>query len=681
VTAIELGDIVLGPGVCLRARVVDEDDRPVPGIAVQLQRADADAAGRFGPATTATAESDARGAFAIEGLAGGAWTVLPRHVERIHPVGDLVLAAGQNEQHVTIVVRPPDPRTTITGSVVDADGSPVAGAQVAAEGGPVATAQTDERGAFQLVRTDAAAGPVQLRVRGAAGHEDLLTPWMPWGSRSVTLALQRAGGMVVTVVELGTARAVEDFGVSWCRVEEAAAGHQGAQGAVVHHAGGTATIDGVPRGRIRLVVTPADAALAPSDQVEIQHHGGGTAVRGEQRRCGELPVRVTLADGRPVQGAALELIRPPAGARVDLETYCMDPGRPARLAAPHTHAVRLDETTTDETGRAVLRAAVDGSLLAIRLPGPGHQPVVVHGIVVDPRREPVEITVRTGATLSGTVRPAWLLAGLREPALVLTYQGGRDPSRGHARRTVPLQPSGAFRCTGLQAGTWGVLFRGGSDPGLTGNVTTKQFAPVVLAGDAHVQIECELGDVAPAVLRGCVVLDGAAAVDRQVELVRVATAGDGRTGRVGTTRVVTDAHGAFVAAGLPPGRYFAAVTARHPGTRGHVELTCGDPVDVAPGAAACGEFRIRSGRLEIEVRNAAGEPLARRQVVVHDVRSGFRAAPESDADGVVRIDPIAAGTYAIRVAELERDPAGPLTEVAVVGGPSVTRTVVTVGVH
>jgi hypothetical protein len=110
-----------------------------------------------------------------------------------------------------------------------------------------------------------------------------------------------------------------------------------------------------------------------------------------------------------------------------------------------------------------------------------------------------------------------------------------------------------------------------------------------------------------------------------------------------------------------------------------VELTCGDPIDVAPGAEAFAEFRIRSGRLEILLRNGAGEPLARRQVVVHDVRSGFQAAPESDADGCVRIDPIAAGTYAIRVAESERDRAGPPVEVAVGGGPSVTRTVVTVG--
>jgi hypothetical protein len=233
VTAIALGDIVLVPGVCLHALVVDEDDRPVPGIAVQLQRVDAGAEGPFGPATTATAESDARGAFAIASLAGGVWTVLPRHAERIRPAGDLVLAAGQAEQNVTIVVRPPDPSTTITGSVVGADGRPVVGVQVAAEGGPAATARTDERGVFQLVRTDAAADAVQLRVRGAAGHDDLLTPWMPWGSRGVALALQRASGMVVTVVEAGTAQAVEDFGVSWCHIEYAAAGQQGAQGAVV----------------------------------------------------------------------------------------------------------------------------------------------------------------------------------------------------------------------------------------------------------------------------------------------------------------------------------------------------------------------------------------------------------------------------------------------------------------
>ena len=74
-------------------------------------------------------------------------------------------------------------------------------------------------------------------------------------------------------------------------------------------------------------------------------------------------------------------------------------------------------------------------------------------------------------------------------------------------------------------------------------------------------------------------------------------------------------------------------------------MSCAEVVVVAPGSEVSSVFRIQSGKLEIHIVNGAGKPVAGRSFVIHDPRTGFRTGRVSDAQGVLRIERIAAGKY------------------------------------
>ena len=204
----------------------------------------------------------------------------------------------------------------------------------------------------------------------------------------------------------------------------------------------------------------------------------------------------------------------------------------------------------------------------------------------------------------------------------------------------------------------------------------------MLGPDAHLRAEYDIRDLAPATLEGQVMLDGDPVSNQRIELVRVTRADDGQFVQAGSSSIITDGAGSFVAEGIHPGRYHAAIPALG---RQRCRLMCPDAVDVAPGSEVSGVFTIRSGTLEIRLTDESGEPVARRHFVVHNQRTGFRITRESDAEGVLRSDPIAAGRYTISVDRPDPDqPAWSgdrlrsLGEVVVAGGPVVSQFAITV---
>lgn len=696
-TALCLGDVALPPGTALRARVLDEDGAPLAGVAVHFERqlpaaAAATAAPAIGfsiaPAAEVAATSDGNGWLAAsEPLACGSWRVrLPGHHRLLRPTGPsaatatatVAVTADTWRQPLELVVRLPRPTDSITGTVAGAGGAPVADAEVRAVGLGAAPAVTDARGAFRLARPPGADGSVHLHVRRAAGCDDLQTPApLAWGSRDVALVLQRAGRVLATVVAAPDGRPVEHFAIGWFQAPGGGLAPHGSFGAPARHPDGRAVLEGVPRGPVHLIVTPADPALVPSGPVAVEHRVDGTAVRIALRRAGELPVQVAFADGRPVAGTVVELLEPPPQGTVEMDTPVRDAGALAAHGGRHPFARRIDRATTDGRGRAVLRGPAGGPPLALRALGPLHLPALRRDVVLVPRTEPVVLPVDAGAALSGTVGPGAILAAVSHgsgpgaadgqgPMLVLTWRGRRQDSGGPARRTVRLDAAGRFCVAGLQPGPWSVLFCDRRlEPDALANPRSLRLPDLTLAAGERRQVDYDLGALAPATLRGRVLLDGRPAAHRQVELVRtLATDAGGSGARAGTTVVDTDADGRFAARGVPPGRYHLAIPVQPGPGAGTVRLTSREVAEAEPGGEASAAFTLVSGALEVRVRDAGGLPLAGRAVAVTCREHGLLCRGATDRDGLLRLAPVPAGTYVVGLA----GPPGAPAEVTVAGG-------------
>ena len=524
---------------------------------------------------------------------------------------------------------------------------------------------------------------MKLQIRGADGFDDLLTKTSyNWGSDGLVMILQRAGDLSISVVEARTGRPVEDYRITWLHVDCAGGRLHGSHGTAGHHERGRVMVEAVPKGKLRLVVTPTSAALAPNEPVECVHTTAGTQLRIELERRSELRVHVTFRNGRPAARSRLQLVRPPQGGQVSLRSHGLDHSRYFQQEHRQPFALVLDETKTDKNGDAVLRWPASGMPLAIRVLGPGHVPVVEHMVFVREHNRPTKINVSAGASFFGVVRPLSVLKSLglqdtddlsdvQGPTMVLTYTSGRGEPGFARRRTQRLDRTGAFRFTGLQAGTWTVMFRVVSfDASRISNLATKLLSPVTLGSDEQRRVELNISDMRPAILRGKMFLDGEPVANRKIHLVRVCKGHDGYSGRAGSVTLTTDKHGNFTAAGIRPGRYRASIG----------RLSCPKAVDVEAGADIYRVFRIKSGKLEIYIANEAGEPVVERSFAIRNPQTGFFIVRVSDAKGVLRIEQIAAGRYRVSVYRREkahevpthRNVFAPLDEVIVSPGPGIS---------
>lgn len=104
---------------------------------------------------------------------------------------DMGLNVGTAAPVVVPVI--PDPLTTVTGTVVDADGAPIAGANVVVNGG--LTAQTATDGTFTIAGVSTLRGPIIANASATASNGDILT-----GSSTAILANRGGITAVGTIV-------------------------------------------------------------------------------------------------------------------------------------------------------------------------------------------------------------------------------------------------------------------------------------------------------------------------------------------------------------------------------------------------------------------------------------------------------------------------------------------------
>lgn len=151
---LDLGTLVLAPGLALEGRVVDSEGRPVPDAEVHYGTG-----GRLYPAAVKgagkLAHTDPEGRFVLRDLGPGEQLAL---VVAKKGYLDLILArveVAEREAFEVVLER----AATVRGKVVDADGEPIAGAQIqlVPEGGggmrmegPSSEAVSDAEGLFAL---------------------------------------------------------------------------------------------------------------------------------------------------------------------------------------------------------------------------------------------------------------------------------------------------------------------------------------------------------------------------------------------------------------------------------------------------------------------------------------------------------------------------------------------------
>ncbi len=160
-------DLRLGEPRRLSGRVVDEEERPVPGAAIELSRELAD--GQLGVHPSWRTEADAQGAFHLDRLPEGVYALsatapsfLPQWIEGISPGGEdvlLVLARGAR----------------VEGQVVrKSDGKPVESPQVQAvglEGRAIAEVKVGAEGRFALTAMRPGTYIVAASAKGFAPGE------------------------------------------------------------------------------------------------------------------------------------------------------------------------------------------------------------------------------------------------------------------------------------------------------------------------------------------------------------------------------------------------------------------------------------------------------------------------------------------------------------------------------
>ncbi|MBL8800743.1 MAG: sigma-70 family RNA polymerase sigma factor [Planctomycetes bacterium] len=604
---LELGDLVMRRTGLILGSVRDARGAPLEAAEVRLERLGE----RFGAlrepplteilltgagletAAPVRVESERDGRFRLDGVAEGYYRVWIRAEgfarQCSAPVGVL------QSETVTLepfVLAPPAPERLVRGVVVDAQGSPVANARVVGQRatlsrefhwseGDVRTT-SDAQGRFTLVAepgkgymiaaTDGPRFAVAYEVVGDPGERTLqLRDWP-----TLELAVR---AMPIGELEIEGVKDPADGPPFTWQIAEGVIGVR---------------VERTREFTLRVVRGPfvyqrrepaRDAdALAQPVRIDV----GAPVVR-------ELEVRV-LAQGEPLEGARVE-------PRVTGEW----PG----WISPTPGA------TTDRTGVAKVVWCGD-AITSVWVRAAGWAPYVVRE---HPAGDRLEVELVRGGVVAGTVRDH-LGRGVR----------GARVSMDSNTDSVLTDLNGAYRIDGVGPGRWSVNVSARMPSNVPRKTQSAARSDVDLRGEVTVlaehvtQLDFELPEPPPCVLRGRVVLDGSADGPRIVEL---SAPGDSRV----LFRARTDPRGDFEFALHHPGAYeLRCDSLAEGGSRSEVRQR----VTLVRGAT---EFRLElpSALLSV-VLDAAPAPAHELVAVVNTPPDGeWTAYARFDAEGRARV--------------------------------------------
>ncbi len=571
--------LTLEPTSRLGGRVVDEAGIPIAGARVELDMVRTLGAASFGmPRSDAETADD--GSFLFDGLEpgrGGLTASAPgRRTVRNQGI---VLGAGESQLEHELRL---EPGATITGTVRDAEGTPLEGVRVLIPDGHSSPAMIMMSGSGVLTNADG-----RFRLEGAAVGRRLLEAHAP-GFRTGKVELELAAG-----------ENVADFALE--------------RGAVISGrvlAPGGEPISGAT---VRVLAGPGRPSFGlPSAQSDPQ---GRFRIDGLEP--GTISVIAEAEGYAATQSPPIEAAGEVAGIDLVLE-------RGARIVG------ELRGLSFDQLGRVVVAATRSSSRLrgsasfegryTIEGVGPGRWSVVamIEGRVARGEVDvpagvdevQLDLEMVEGATLVGRV----VVDG--EPGAGMRISGSRDGAPGFFGAT---DPAGAFRFEGLAAGTY--------------RVTVTEGLTMLASRDIAVEAPETTIDltIRPAAIAGVVVreMDGSPIGGASVSV---------GSERLRSAPVLTDGNGRFRVPRVAPGPSFVLATAEGFAQQ-RLEL------ELAEGETETVEIELAAGAgLSLVVTGVAGDSVSV-GLLDTSARLIHSAVGRIGPEGVVRLDSAPAGEW------------------------------------
>ncbi|MCA8970634.1 MAG: carboxypeptidase regulatory-like domain-containing protein [Planctomycetes bacterium] len=681
---VDLGDITLVAGAGVSGRILTTKGSPVAKARLSLRwenprtAAVPDRRGELTPVVSHEVTTATDGRFALpSNLQAGTWNLHVREHQIVEPQKIELHAAGQIEC-VDVVVVAEEDIETMTGVVVDDRGALVEGARIFVfpwlQSARDVT-ETARDGTFTIRRGPADPdGPFTVRA-SANGYEAGSTDdSCAWGATGLCIVMRR-GVAVEVCVRSPTGEPVEEYGVRVFTKPGSSNLDLMTTGSTVRnrgkHAGGLTTVTGLVRGPHVLLVEPSGRTWQRSSWHEFEVTGSGAPRQDvELRATVSRVVRVTRAHGVCIEGTRVQLVESPSKVPVDLDTRVYDDFNFLFAMRRTNCGLRVDDVVTDERGEATLEGP-GGTVLAVRVLGPGHVPICQNDVVLDRGDGPIEIVVPSGACVVGALRPVELLerlrsqSGLPSSGRLSASEAARAPgvrlvrTVGTSTERVPLtnkqvcRADGSFVFDGVPPGTWTLeLVMSTYDSRVNHNAPVAVAQVKELTDGETREVDIDLTNHVRSMLTARVALDGSAFANGRVALIgRGIRDVNGKQAQTHVT-VRTDDAGEFEQL-VPPGQYHAVLWLQDSATNRWERLVANESVIVHPGQATTASFVVHTATVRIAVRDSRGKKVTSVHLVAErpfDVRGIW--LPQPDDEGVI-LTRLVSGTWMLRVRRAE----------------------------
>jgi len=612
---VDLGTVLMAPGVALEGRVTDTDRRPIAGASITWHAASRNRMmSAFGNPGRSPVTSGEDGRFRVEDLLPG--KSIDVEVKAAGFAGHQVQGVEPPGEEPLLVVL--EPAAQLAGRVVDEAGSPIENARVIARGstGPGAfggfgSALSGEDGGFTI--EDLTPGKITL-IAQASGYQALERDLgeVAGGEQRRDLRLQLARGATLTgrvvgadgLPLVGARVSVQDSAPGVLRFTTRAAPTD---------ADGRFTLEGLPPGRTSFSASHEDHLRTVRD---LDVRPGDNRLDFRLERGLSIAGRVIDESGSPVLGARVS-----AGSR-------------GRFSFGGGNSV-----TSDEDGRFEL-SGVEPGTHSVRASKEGYATAVEERLEVVAPVDGLLLTLTRGTRIVGNV------LGVDFADLQTTQVMAGPTHRPALPESGSLDFEGGFVIEGLSPGTWRV--RAVADDG-------RQASEDVTIGEGEREVRVDL-DLSPGgyQVSGQITLAGQPLAGATVNL-----SGHDQPQSASDS---SDQGGRFRLQGLQAGSYtltvhdrstFTTVYRRQVEVDGDLDLTIEVETSVVEG---------------VVVDRTTGAPLAGAEVELRSAEErqrGFLAPPVRTGDsGRFDFDGVAAGDYRLRA---EKD------------GYSAAETLVTVG--
>jgi hypothetical protein len=610
--------IVLRAGRVAFGAVIDAGRRPVSGARVTLQPA---APAGFAARLRAAREpekfegsTDAAGRFEVKSLPAGTFdlTVRGRGFAPLTVPGlDVPEGSGRTDLGTVMLA----PGVALRGLVTDAKGGPVEGAEVRARAAErselpgLHTSDSDKEAADAVTSPD---GSFVLADRAPGESLDLsvLHPsYGPGKAPGVAVPSEAPIRIVLQATSRVSGRATGPDGkpvagafVFLSELESVSLGGQsGLLSSGRLHDGrtdddGSFSLEGVAPGPVRLNAQAPGRQKTTLEGLEVKPGQDLTGLQVVLAPGATIEGRVLSPDGGPVTGAEVVVVEPSPDGGPSFS--------PLRARTDGDGQYRIDGIAP---GPRVLEARAEGYQRAVR------------DVEVSPEARAVDFRLERGLEVSGRVVDA---AGSPIPSAQLSLIAGDDFFQ--ASRALS-GPEGAFRFSGLKAGTYRLMAR------KDGYASDRRGETVMLAGSSVSGLEVKLS--AGGTIAGRI----SGLEPSQLSRVRVWAGSELHLGNI-------DPEGGYRIANLPPGDWL--VTAVVPDTPLHAE----GRASLEPGVPeARVDLELGGGHELTGVVLRNGQPLAGAHLAL--TRGGMAGSQTaaSDHQGSFRFGGLEDGTYDLDV--------------------------------